>query len=38
MDDVEAVLFVARDELDPDKFGLDSVKKIISLYLGTLDN
>ena len=37
-DDVEAVLFIPRDELDPEKFGLESVRKVVCLYLGTLDS
>ncbi len=36
-DDVEAVLFIASGELDPDKFGLKSVRKVVSYYLSTVD-
>ena len=36
-DDVEAVLFIAPSELVLEKFGLESVRKVICLYLGTLE-
>lgn len=32
-DDVEAVLFKGRDDIDPEKFGLASIKNIIRWYL-----
>jgi ADP-ribose pyrophosphatase YjhB (NUDIX family) len=36
-DDVEAVLFIAPAELVLEKFGLESVRKVVCLYLGTLE-
>ncbi len=36
-DDVEAVLFIPPAELVLEKFGLESVRKVVCLYLGTLE-
>jgi ADP-ribose pyrophosphatase YjhB (NUDIX family) len=37
-DDVEAILFIPPAELVLEKFGLESVRKVVCLYLGTLDS
>ncbi len=36
-DDVEAVLFKGRDDIDPEKFGLASIRNIILWYLSQED-
>lgn len=36
LDDVDSVLFKSAGEIDPEKFGLQSIRKIVSRYIDTL--